>query len=185
MKHFLRIAQGVDTMPLLHELHRRPHLWNANRFRTTYPNTPHSAVDDIWLRFSDSAKCDTTANVIGDNNPVWHAAANELPWQPIVLDLMRRVNAYALDRCLITRLPPGGRILPHADNQGSYVHDAERERYHIVIQGLQGSLYRTGDETVCMRTGEVWLFDALTEHEVMNGSEDDRIHLLADLRLMP
>ncbi len=172
-------------MPLLRELHRRPELWNANRFRTTYPNTPHGDVDDIWLRFSDASKCDTTSTVIGDNNPVWHPAAKVLPFQPIVLDLMRRVGAYGLDRCLITRLRPGKRILPHADDQGSYVHDPERERYHVVLQGLPGSLYRTGDETVTMLTGEVWLFDALTEHEVINNSADDRIHMLVDLRLIP
>ena len=184
MRNFLRIAQGVDTMPLLHALHRNPALWNSQPFRTTYPGTPHSEVDDILLRFSDPAKCNTVSTVIGDDKPVWHPAASVLPWKPIVLDLMRRVEAYQLDRLLITRLAPGGRIAPHADDQGEYVNDPERERYHVVIQGLPGSLYTNGDETTCMRTGEVWLFDPLLVHSIQNNSEDDRIHMLVDLKLM-
>lgn len=184
MKHFLRLAERVDTMPLLHALHRQPELWNADTFRTQYPGTPHREVDDILLRFSDPAKCNTVSTVIGDGKPVWHPAAAKLPWRPIVLDLMRRVEAYQLDRLLITRLAPGGRIMPHADDQGEYVNDPSRERYHVVIQGLPGSLYTNGDETVTMRTGEVWLFDPLLVHSIQNNSEDDRIHMLVDLKLM-
>lgn len=168
----------------MNALTRQPDLWNQNKFRTSFPNTPHVDVDDILIRFSDPAKCDTTSNVIGDDTPIWHEAAHKLPQvKPIVLDLMRRVDAYELGRVLITRLPPGGRILPHVDNDGSYVRTADRVRYHVVLQGLPGSLYRTGDETVCMRTGECWLFNPLLEHEVLNNSTDDRVHLLVDVRV--
>jgi quercetin dioxygenase-like cupin family protein len=188
MKHFQHIASGVDTIPLLHALQRHPHLWNTHRFRTTFENTPHSAVDDIWLRFSDPtiAKDGDTAAVMADGNCVWHHAASVLPQaRVIILDLMRRVEAYELNRVVITRLAPGARILPHADNEGAYVHDPHRARYHVVLQGLPGSIYRTGDETVTMKTGEVWWFNALVEHEVLNNSADDRIHMLVDVRTMP
>ena len=188
MRHFQQIAAGVDVGPLLHAIHRQPALWNAQRFRTTFADTPHGEVDDILLRFSDPsiARDGDTAAVMADGNCVWHPAAASLPQaRPIILDLMRRTEAYALDRVVITRLRPGGRILPHADNEGAYVHDPHRSRYHVVLQGLPGSLYNCGDETVTMLSGTVWLFDALTLHEVINNSADDRIHLLVDLRIMP
>lgn len=187
MRYFRKIAEGVDTMPMLYALQRQPELWNQKRFRTTFLNTPHGQVDDIWLRFSDDSKtAGDTAAVMADGDCVWHEAAASLPQaRPILLDLMRRLEAYALDRVVITRLAPGGVILPHADNEGAYVHDPHRHRHHVVLQGLPGSLYRTGDETVCMRTGDVWWFDALTEHEVVNNSAEDRIHMLVDLRIMP
>jgi hypothetical protein len=185
MKQFLRIAQGVDTMPMLHALQRRPQLWNADRFRTTYPGTPHSEIDDILIRFSDPEKCNTVSTVIGDDKPIWHPAAAVLPWKPIVRALMDRVGAYQLDRLLVTRLKPGGRIAPHADDQGEYVNDPERERYHVVLQGLPGSLYHNGDETACMLTGEVWMFEPLLVHSIENNSADDRIHLIVDLKLIP
>ncbi|MEL6920992.1 MAG: aspartyl/asparaginyl beta-hydroxylase domain-containing protein [Pseudomonadota bacterium] len=40
---------------------------------------------------------------------------------------------------------------------------------------------RAGDEEVRMKTGELWWFDNKAEHEAMNDSETDRIHLIFDL----
>jgi len=186
VRYFQKIAEGVDTVPVLSALQRHPELWNAKRFRTTFENTPHGSVDDIWIRFSDDSKTTDTASVMADGDCVWHDAIKVLPQvRGIILDVMRRMEAYAVDRVIITRLAPGKTILPHADNEGTYVHDPDRHRYHVVLQGLPGSLYRTGDEIVCMRTGEVYWFDALTEHSVVNNSSDDRIHMLIDLRIMP
>jgi len=105
--------------------------------------------------------------------------------QPIVLGLMTRVHAYELGRVIVSRLPPGGRILRHADRDGEYVQASDRARYHVVLQGLPGSLYTCGDETVCMQDGEIWWFNAHEEHEVINNSADDRIHLLVDVRTWP
>ena len=186
MRNFLKIAECVDIVPLLIALKMRPELWNQNKFRTTYKDTPHHDVDDIWIRYpSHALTADTNdlEGVINDKKPVWH---NDIPQaKPIILDIMHRVGAYELGRVLITRIKPGGRILPHADVYGDYVQEKDKARYHVVLQGLPGSLYRTGDETVCMRTGEVWWFNALLEHEVMNNSETDRIHLLVDVSVFP
>lgn len=189
MRNFHCIATGVDVGPLMHALIRNGHLWNQNTFRTTFPNTPHVDVDDIWLRFSDPAKCTTTSNVIGDDKPIWYPAAKELPQvKPIIRGLMHMVDAYELGRVLISRLPPGGRILPHADRDGEYVQTPDIARYHVVLNGLPGSLYHCGDpypderETVNMRTGEIWWFNAHQTHEIVNNSEGDRIHLLVDVR---
>lgn len=183
MRNFHKIAENVAVLPLAHALARNFELWNANRFRTEFPNTPHVDVDDIWLRFSDPKKCTTTSEVIGDDKPIWHPAAKLLPEaKPIIVDLMRGVNAYELGRVLITRIPPGGRILPHSDAAGAYVNMGDIARYHVVLQGLPGSLFHCGDETVCMRTGEVWWFRADLVHAVENGSAADRVHLLVDLR---
>lgn len=186
MRNFYKLAQNIDVVPLMNSLIRQPELWDQNTFRTQFPGTPHVDVEDIWLRFSDPSKCDTRSNVIGDDNPIWHPAAFKLPQaQPIILDLMRRTEAYELGRVLITRIKPGGRILPHVDSDGSYVNTQNRVRYHVVLQGLPGSLYRTGDETVCMMTGEAWFFNPMLEHEVLNNSIDDRIHMLVDVTVWP
>ena len=185
MKHFLKLAQ-VDPMPVMQAIAARPQLWGAHRWRTEYEGTPHRDVSDIWLRYSDpekTADAKQTRAVQNDDRPVFYPAWDALPQvRPIVFGLMRQVEAIELGRVLITRLPPGGRIAAHSDATGAYT-DQPGRRYHVVLQGLPGSLFRCGDETVNMRTGEVWLFDHMAEHEVANNSTDDRIHLLVDLLL--
>jgi quercetin dioxygenase-like cupin family protein len=180
MKNFSLIAEGVDVVPIRSAIAMRPHLWNQNTLRTKHPQTAHAEVDDIWLRFNEIdpqnplAVVDATEAI---NYPAWW----ELPQarQPI-FDLMRRVEGERLGRCMITRLSPGKRITPHVDMGAPATY---YDRFHIVLQGAAGSLFRAGDETVCMRTGEVWWFDNQVEHEVVNNSAGDRVHIVVDIRV--
>lgn len=182
MRHFQKLAEGLDVQPLLHAIHRQPTLWNRHKFRRSYDQTPHSAVDDIWLRYSpDQAEFSDVQN---DTAPIWHDEARSLPQaRPLVLSIMGYLGAYSLERLLVTRLAPGRSILPHADTDGAYGNMPDIARYHVVLQGLPGSLFHCGDETVQMQTGELWHFDAYTAHSVDNRSADDRIHMLVDCRI--
>lgn len=175
MKNFYRLAEGVDVVPIMHALMRHD-LWNHNRLRTTHPGTPHTEVDDIWLRFNDLKDL---SNVMDEHESVNYPAFLSLPCRGIVFDLMRRVEGERLGRVLITRLKPGGHIAAHVDSGD---HAAYYQRHHIVLQGLPGSLFRCGDETVNMRTGECWWFDNAVEHEVWNNSADDRVHMIVDIK---
>ena len=186
LRCFQLIAQGIDNVPMMLALHRHPELWNADNFRTTYPGTPHSEADDILLRYTGPGAARSVDTVIEDDKPIWLPAAKVLPWRPIVFDLMRRVEAYQLDRLLITRLRPGARIQPHADNVGEYAaNNDERARFHVVLQGLPGSLYHNGGETTQMLTGQVWTFTPREVHAVENNSSDDRVHLIVDVCIAP
>lgn len=186
MKNFQLIAKGIDTLPLLQALQLRPDLWNKHKWRTTYEGTPHSEVSDIWIRYSDDKATEDLkdiSKVQADSGAVWYPAWKDLPQlRPLVFGLMQRVSAYELGRVLITKLPPGGKIIPHTDNVGNYTDTFDGARYHIALQGFPGSMYRVGDETIEMLSGEVWWFNHLVEHEVHNDSPDDRIHLLIDTR---
>jgi hypothetical protein len=193
MRYFDRVFTGANVAALRHQLSRHPELWNADRFRTTYPNTAHAEVDDILIRFSDTSKAGKDTIVMGDGHEVvWHPAAQVLTEvKPLVMGLMALVNGYSLERVLISRVPPGKGILRHKDADGHYVNQGSIARYHIVVQGLPGSQFVCGpepspterDESVFMLTGEVWSFDAHSYHHVFNGSADDRIHLMADVRI--
>jgi hypothetical protein len=182
MRNFLRLAEGVDVLPLVHSLYRQPDLWKKD-IRTKLE--VFKDTEEIILRFFDY---DETTD--GDNPPDMMTlhflnAWDRLPEaKPIIRDLMHRVSAASLERVFVSRLPPGGRILPHADTRGAYAALPDLMRYHIVLQGLPGSNFRCGEEWVHMKTGDVWSFNAREEHEVVNNSADDRIHLLADMRLM-
>ena len=188
MRNFFKVAEGIDVLPLAHALQRRPEFWGANPIRTRFPGSPHAEVDDVLLKFEAidaepddpdlDAKAEAAERVFW---PAWHAFPQV---RSLVGPLMLRVGAYELTRVILTRLRPGGQIAPHADTRGKYANLPDIARYHLVVQGLPGSLFHCGDETVSMSTGEVWSFDAHQVHAVVNNSVDDRLHLLADMRLM-
>lgn len=194
MKCFQRIATGVDVLPLAHALQRKPYLWGADPIRTTFPNSPHAEVEDVLLRFeamdpetlAAAGAGDETARVALEAAPrTWREAWGALPEaKPLIQGVMVRVGAYELARVMVTKLRPGGRIYPHADTQGTYANLPDIARYHMVLQGLPGSLFHCGPETVQMLTGEVWWFDAHQVHSVEQNSTDDRLHLLIDVRIM-
>lgn len=182
MRNFHRLAQGIPTGALLNAVLRRADLWNENLLRTTYPGTPHSKVDDIWLRFQAPDHPDhRPSSVVDDLESINYPAFDAFPQaRGIVFDLMRMVEAERLGRVLITRLRPGDSVSPHSDGGENATY---YDRYHLAIQGLPGSIMRCGDEEAQMLSGELWWFDNTREHEVFNGSADDRIHMIVDLRV--
>lgn len=177
MRNFLRIAEGIETMPVLASLAARPDLWNANPLRTEYPDTPHCEADDIWLRFNEMP--DDPADVINDIQthpyPAWH----ELPVKDMVLNLMRAVGGTQLGRVLITRLAPGAQIYPHKDEGAPATFFT---RYQIMLQCNPGVQFNCGDESVSMKSGDVWWFENGETHSVINNSNDDRLVIIADIR---
>jgi hypothetical protein len=84
-----------------------------------------------------------------------------------------------LGRVIVNRIAPGGRIFPHADTPA---HAEYYSRFHLVLQGAQGCRFRAGDESTEWETGAVFWFNNKLEHEVINDSPVDRIHLVIDAR---
>lgn len=178
MRYFLKIAEGVDVIPLLSSLNAHPELWNQNTLRTKHPGTAHSEVSDIWVWFNDIS--DPVA-VLNDKEVVPYPAWNILfPLRSIVLDLMRRVNAVRIGRVIVTRLPPGKTITPHVDGGAPATYYT---RFQIVLQSFPGVVFNIGPEAVMFRPGEVWQINNKKEHSVINNSTDDRIVVIVDLRI--
>jgi len=171
------MGAGVNVVPLLNAIMRDPALWNQHTLRTDHPNTAHAAVDDIWLRFNE---IEDVEGVIDDtecvNYPAWWALPQA---RPLIFSLMAQVEGERLGRVLITRLAPGRKITPHVDGGAPATY---YDRFHIVLNSAPGCLFRAGDETIHMGAGQVWWFDNTQEHEVINNSVDDRIHLIVDIR---
>ncbi|WP_217449734.1 aspartyl/asparaginyl beta-hydroxylase domain-containing protein [Cupriavidus taiwanensis] len=179
MRNFVKVAEGADVLPLLLAVAQRPHLWNANPIRTTHPGTAHAQVDDILLRFNVVPGNDP-AKVIDDTECINYPALAELPEaRALIFGLMAKVQGERLGRCMITRLKPGGRILPHADAGAPATY---YERFHVVLLSAPGCVFRAGDEQLHMRTGDVYWFDNEQVHEVVNNSAEDRVHLIIDIK---
>lgn len=174
MRYFFKLADNVMVLPLMEQVARRHDLWDKDKARTTFEGTPHAQVNDILLRFGKPDGNDLEAADLDPMRTLNGAKA-------LALSVMQLVGGSRLGRVVITKLEPGKKILPHADVKGDY--SSYYTRYHVVLQGLPGSMFSCGDETVNMLTGSVWWFDAKAEHSLSNNSKDDRIHMLVDVRI--
>lgn len=191
MRNFYRIANNMDVVPLMMAINDQSGLWNQYTLRTQAPETPHREIDDIWLRMNDLEKClqaKETDGFFDHRESINYPAWEKLPQaRDLIMALMTRIQGERLGRCFISRMAPGKCIYPHKDigDDLSVYYDNEPyySRFHIVLQGLPGSIFKAGDEQVCMQTGEVWWFDGSQEHEVINNSKDDRIHIVCDIRV--
>jgi len=182
MEHFLKLASGVDITPLLLAVKRRPDLWREDTHIRDYPQGPFKDVESIILRFpikpetlkkKDLKKWDQHESV--DYPP--YALLPEA--RQLVNSLMTRVSGERLGRVVLNKLRPGGRIFAHED---SPEHASYYERFHIVLHSSPGVLFRAGEESVHMGTGEVWWFNNAINHEVINNSASERIHLIVDIK---
>lgn len=182
-RQFLRVAQNVDVTPVLLELNRAAHLWNANTTRKTYLGTPHAAMDDIWVRFRPADRIKGLHSHQEEYRCAYWPAWHELPsLRPMIRALKNIVDAVELGSILITRLPPGARIDPHSD-RGSWAAEFYNTKLHVTLAGQ--ALVRCEDETVLMCGGDCWTFDNLREHDIQNTGEVDRVALIVSMRCEP
>lgn len=176
----MRLAHSVNTLPLLQQLYRQPELWKADTYLRDYPQGPFSDVETVFLRFPTSSVTEMERSNKDQHECVWMDGMLHLPAaRPLIFGLMAMTEAERLGRVMLNKIRPGGVIYPHADTP---VHAEYWERHHYVVQSSPGCTFRCGDETVQMNTGELWWFENAKEHEVINNSAADRIHLIIDVR---
>ena len=179
MKNFQPITT-LNPVPLLNEILRQADLWKADTYLRDYPQGPFGDTETIFVRFPPSSVSELERGEKDPHECVWMDGAIQLPSaRPLVLGLMSMVGGERLGRVMINKLRPGGRIYPHADTP---VHAEYWDRFHMVLKSGPGCNFRCADEVVNMPAGSVWWFQNILEHEVINNSADDRIHMVVDIR---
>ncbi|MGF6443622.1 aspartyl/asparaginyl beta-hydroxylase domain-containing protein [Paraburkholderia youngii] len=178
MKNFLKIGSGLDTVPLLLAIQRRPEIWSESAFMRKQAIGPEGDTQSVLLRRLDAERILAGVDVLHENHdqPVYQLLPEA---RGIVMGLMARVGGERLGQVMLNKIRPGGRISPHVDAPALATY---YDRFHVVLQSAPGVTFRTGDEQVYMAPGETWWFQNAVEHEVTNNSSDDRIHLIVDIR---
>jgi hypothetical protein len=185
MTNFFNLCLHVpNTQAILNDVASNPDLWDENILRTTYAETSHRNIQDIWLRFNDLTDCvddeGKVRSAIFDSLEVidYRAMALIPSVKPVIDTLMFLLQGERVGKVLITRLKPGTIITPHKDmgESGTYY-----DRFHIPLQG--GGAFMAGDYCVHMATGSTWWFNNQETHSVVNTSDRDRIHLIIDIKL--
>ena len=83
-----------------------------------------------------------------------------------------------LARSRLMKLDAGCEVKNHVDFN---YHWYTRVRIHIPVITNPAVVFHCGDEEIHMAAGECWIFDNWRRHNVINGSGQDRIHLVIDL----
>lgn len=142
--------------------------------------SPHEEMTDIWVRFNDPKQFIDSGDWSTCCDPhisVW------LKDIPIVKDICSALIGFTggtqLGSVLITKLPPGGNILPHTDDNW---HSNYYDKYFIPIQNNKGASFCFGSGYIMPNTGEVWAFRNDVEHWVNNDSNIDRIAMIINIR---
>ena len=177
MRHFRRVTEGVDVSPMLAELEAAPDLWNEHRERTG-EGSPHAGADDIWLRFFPRERLLTQDDYRAEGRCVFYPAWERLPsLHRLAFDLMHALRCTEMGGVLITRIPPGGRVLPH-DDRGSWHAEFFGVKCYLPLASNARCVNVCLDEEVQMRAGEVWSFNNLDTHSVENNGATDRITVI-------
>ena len=160
MTHFLRLATGLDVSKLMGELDAQPQLFDEITGRQDYPGSAHKDTKCVFLRWCKGLDVTSAFTEI----PAFDfPAMGKLPAAHELINYsIHRANAQQLGRVLIAKLRPGGVITPHAD-EGAYADFYER--FHVVLKSEDGNIFRCEDETVEMKTGDLWCFNHKSEHE--------------------
>jgi Aspartyl/Asparaginyl beta-hydroxylase len=188
MKHFERIASGIDTSQIRGVLERWPQLMSGQSLPWDAP----------WDALEMEANTRVGINQFGNEAPRWDVLwlrwpVDEDPWdcmefRPDVSETVdwARETLSTIAHCIggveeighiqVSRLRAGASIRPHID-EGLY---AERfSRFHLVLTSNPRCLFTSGGETVHMAPGELWWLDQGVLHSVTNGGPD-RDHFVFD-----
>jgi hypothetical protein len=189
VENFLKVGEGLDVTPLVLALRRQPDLWREDTYLRDYPQGPFGDTETVILRFQTKRMFELQeeldAYTRGESKYDIHECHDTPSYakvpeaRPIVMNLMAYVQGERLGRVLINKIRPGGKIFPHADTP---IHAQYWDRFHVALETSPGVYFRCGDEDVYMPKGTIWWFDNEKEHEVINNSANDRIHMVVDIR---
>ena len=173
MRYFRLIRGDLDISGVRQEL-RQSTLWVDLDKRPNRPAT-HAGTHRIQLRTNQQIPRKHYHDIHETRDlPAWKLLSQT---RQFVLGFAAEVGG-EIGHVRVTNLLAGCEVVPHVD-VGEYC--ANRDRYHLVINSPQGTLFNAGDETVTMRENELWWFDNKAVHSVKNLSDVPRTHLIFDL----
>lgn len=170
-----QLLTSVLTGQAVEEIATNAPLWDAFTLRQTLKGSAHVDTKCVPLRgnlsFPLAVKAPRTLTPWASQLPECVALVNHI---------LSGLNVKEVGNVLLVSLRPGGRIIPHAD-EGDYADYFER--IHIVVSAATGNWFRCGGTTHEPSTGDVFQFNHRLIHSAGNDSDQERIHLIVDVKL--
>lgn len=184
MTNFLKIARGIDVLPLLLEVQRQPELWDKNPCRLS-TRGPHSETQDIILRYKDEtpnfADSKEWLKFSDEHIPVWYKAIDYLPAaRKLIFDLVARVGGEMIGCAMIYKLEPGTQVYRHNDKGW---HAEYFDKFNICLQSNDRCAFTFDEGPMPQVQGDVDFFRNDVDHWVVNNGPNAHIILTVCIRL--
>lgn len=155
-----------------------PVLFDVARLQAEVAALPAAA----WAPHPDGVAGNSAARLItvdGAETDTHHGAMQPTRWLKAMPYACQILAGFGVvwSRSRLMRLAPGVGVPEHADINH---HWHTRVRVHIPVFTRPEVRFHCDGEAVHMGAGEAWIFDNWRRHHVENGSEAERIHLVAD-----
>lgn len=177
------VCSDLDVLPLQKELLANYDEFGKYDYRASFPNSPHSQMNDIWVRYNDIKPFEEKGSLQGfeaEHDSIWYPVLDKLPSiKRVVFELMRQVEGERLGGILITKLPSGGKIARHTD---AGWHAQYYDKFYVPILNSKGSIFGFEDGIIEPTLGQAWWFDNSNPHWVDNNSDTDRIAMIVCIR---
>ena len=156
MRYFYRLVEGLPTIGVMNAL-----LQNQSKLT----DTSITGVQELVVRDINPASA-----LAADRD-----GAKEFPaLKKLALAIMQMIDGTALGRTLLLRASPKTNV-PLGNASLHYAG------YTMVLHADPRTLLMAGDETVMIKTGDIWWADMKQDAHLINNSDDDAIVLLADV----
>lgn len=184
MTHFRLVHAGLDVGPIVSQLDAQPELFDEFPERRLVEGTPFAEMRDIHVRYLPRDDLTPPADPRTPKDLRFYPAWYRLPaLHPVVWALMSTLRAVEMGGILITRLPAGGRMLPHIDN-GWHPRRFDTKA-HLTLRANARCIVRVEEEEAVFRPGEIWTYPNDVEHEISNGGTTERLVVIMCLRTEP
>ena len=178
-----KIYAGLDISRLHDFLLTNPDCFGKYDLRKGSEGSVHYEMDDIWARYANPDHGEKTGDwtyFAEEHDSEWYPIADELPdVKRLCFEVMGLVDGERLGGVLITRLPPGGRILEHVD---SGWHATYYDKYFVPIANKTGATFGFKEGVIAPDEGDVWGFDNFYPHWVDNDTDDVRIAMIVCIK---
>lgn len=139
--------------------------------------------EDVWLPHPEGFAGNSALPLIAlDGDPGNNGIAGpmrptpHLERCPLMLHTLATIGA-VWGRSRLMRLSGNAEVTQHVDTNYYW---RERMRVHVPIVTQPTVRFICGEAELNMKAGECWIFDTWRQHNVINASGDERIHLVAD-----
>jgi len=146
-------------------------------FIDDYRNSAGSMQDTNSIPIFHSVRCGDSHNALltVEKRPLFEK------FYPLILPILNKLKSYYVynyHASFISRLNPHSTITKHADS-GYFLEKCNR--IHVPLKTNKNVTYWIDDKPYYWQVGNIYEFNNLLEHEVINSSDSERIHLVLNL----